>query len=274
LGSSLALCCACIAAAGLTAIGHGPFVNARPSAHIAVEVYLAFHLITFLPISILMTERRFLMRELRSALAQATTLASIDGLTGLANRRAFDTQLHELWQFALRHQVPLGLLMIDADNFKRFNDHLGHQAGDDCLRSLARTLKEHACRSSDVAARYGGEEFAMLLLDVPLENVRLVGEEIRAAVRALSIAHPSTQDGGYVTVSVGGAAIVPQRDMQISDLIARADKALYQAKHDGRNRVCCDLLEEEASGPATPALSKLRARIKVFAARGTGSSAS
>jgi len=147
LGSSLALCCACIAAAGLTAIGHGPFVNARPSAHIAVEVYLAFHLITFLPISILMTERRFLMRELRSALAQATTLASIDGLTGLANRRAFDTQLHELWQFALRHQVPLGLLMIDADNFKRFNDHLGHQAGDDCLRSLARTLEELFARS-------------------------------------------------------------------------------------------------------------------------------
>ena len=122
LGSSLALCCACIFAAGLTDAGHGPFVQAFPAAHTAVQFYLAFHLISFLPISILMTERSFLMRELRVALAQATTLASVDGLTGLSNRRAFDTQIQEQWRFALRHQLPLGLLMMDADYFKRFNE--------------------------------------------------------------------------------------------------------------------------------------------------------
>ena len=266
LGSWLALCCACIIAAALTARGHGPLVNAWPSAHIAVGLYLTFHLITFLPISIMMTERRFLMRELRAALAQATTLATLDGLTGLANRRTFDSRLQELWQFALRHQVPLGLLMIDADHFKRFNDELGHQAGDDCLRSLARTLKDHARRSSDVAARYGGEEFAMLLLDVPLENVRSVGEEIRAAVLALSIAHPRAEGTGCVTISVGGASVVPQHDMQVSDLIARADKALYRAKDDGRNRVCCDLLDTESSR-ATPALTRLRDRLRILSSR-------
>jgi diguanylate cyclase (GGDEF)-like protein len=265
LGSSLALCCACITAAALTADGQGPFVHSWPSAHTAVELYLAFHLITFLPISILMTERRFLMRELRAALAQATTLASIDGLTGLANRRTFDTQIRELWQFALRHQVPLGLLMIDADHFKRFNDEFGHQAGDDCLRSLAGTLKEHVRRASDVAARYGGEEFAMLLLDVPLDNVRTVGEQIRASVLDLSIAHPAPAGAGCVTISVGCASLIPQRDMAVDDLIAHADKALYRAKHDGRNRVCCAVIDTD-SRPARPALSRLRDRIKMLGA--------
>ena len=110
----------------------------------------------------------------------------------------------------------------------------------------------------------------MLLLDVPLENVRSVGEEIRAAVLALSIAHPSREDIGCMTISVGGVSLVPQRDMQVSDLIARADKALYRAKNDGRNRVCCDLLEAEQS-QSTPALTRLRDRIKVFAARGGSS---
>jgi diguanylate cyclase (GGDEF)-like protein len=236
-----------------------------------VEIYLAFHLISFLPISILMTERRFLMRELRTALTQATTLASIDGLTGLANRRVFDTRIRELWQFALRHQVPLGLLMIDADHFKRYNDDFGHQAGDDCLRTLARTLEEHARRSSDVAARYGGEEFAMLLLDVPLANVVSVAEEIRSAVLALSIAHSATSGSGCVTISVGCASFIPQREMAVDELIAQADKALYRAKHDGRNRVCCEESNGAAPTPAPPALSRLRERIKMIAARGGGS---
>lgn len=266
LGSSLALCCACIFAAWLTDAGHGPFVQALPSPHTAVQLYLAFHWISFLPVSILMTERHFLMRELRVALAQATTLASVDGLTGLANRRTFDSRIRELWQFALRHQVPLALLMIDVDHFKSFNDQLGHQAGDDCLRRLAGALKDSARRPSDIAARYGGEEFAILLLDVPPQQAYTFAEEIRAAVFALSTPHPGAPGTGCVTVSVGCVSLLPQRDMLVDELIARADKALYLAKHEGRNRVCCERAGGE-SGPARPALRRLHDRVRAFAAR-------
>jgi diguanylate cyclase (GGDEF)-like protein len=108
----------------------------------------------------------------------------------------------------------------------------------------------------------------MLLLDVPLENLRSVGEEIRAAVLDLCIVHPAAEGTGCVTISVGGASFVPNRDMQVSELIARADKALYRAKEEGRNRVCCDLLETEPSQ-----LTRLRDRIKLFAARGASTGA-
>jgi diguanylate cyclase (GGDEF)-like protein len=145
------------------------------------------------------------------------------------------------------------------------NDEFGHQAGDDYLRSLAGTLKVHARRASDLAARYGGEEFALLLLDVPLESVRAVGEQIRAAVLDLSIAHTAPAGTGCVTISVGCSSLIPQRDMVVDDLIARADKALYRAKHDGRNRVCCAIPDTD-SRPAHPALSRLRDRIKMFGA--------
>lgn len=259
LGSSLALCCACILAAGLTEAGYGPFVHALSSRRMAVELYLAFHLISFLPVSILMTERRFLMHELRASLEHATTLAAVDALTGLSNRRTFDHRLREYWRIAVRTQVPLALLMIDADHFKLFNDRLGHQAGDDCLRELAKTLKGHARRANDIAARYGGEEFALLLLDCSPEDACKIGEAIRTAVFSMAIAHPGASDTGRVTVSVGCVSLTPQRDTPIKQLIARADRALYLAKDAGRNRVCGE--RPEGEGRVAPALTRLRERL-------------
>src|ERR1700738_830417 len=134
--------------------------------------------------------------------------------------------------------------MIDADHFKEFNDRFGHQAGDECLRSIAVTLRALVTRPGDVVARFGGEEFAILLPGTPLEGAQHVAEAIRAAISDLPIAHPEsaqlTHDvqARHITVSTGGAALVPRSDTQFHQLVELADQALYLAKRGGRNRVC------------------------------------
>ena len=166
------------------------------------------------------------------------TLATTDGMTGLANRRCFDAKLAEEWARARRSGAHISLLMIDVDHFKKFNDTCGHPAGDACLQAIAASLANHARRPGDLAARYGGEEFAVLLPDTDAAGCRVIGEQIRTAVRALAIPH-LTSPLGQVTVSIGGAVFHPGADSRVDGLalVEAADHALYDAKRTGRDRM-------------------------------------
>lgn len=168
---------------------------------------------------------------LRSANRRLSSLASLDPLTGIANRRSFDAVFAVQWSTARR----LGLLMIDIDDFKPYNDHFGHLEGDRCLNRVAQALAS-AVQGNDVVARIGGEEFAVLMPDATPAAATELAERLRATVRELGIAHtPSV--GGPVTISVGGAACTPAPELRGSDLMMAADRALYAAKEAGRNRV-------------------------------------
>jgi diguanylate cyclase (GGDEF)-like protein len=276
-GSSIALCCACVLSVYLTEHGYGPFANSDSlgmSRNLAVQVYLGFHLIGFLPISILFSEQRRMDRDLRESLARTAALASLDGLTGVANRRTFDTQLEERWRIAAGNQTSLALLMIDADHFKEFNDRLGHQAGDACLRALAGALSQCVSRPGDLVARFGGEEFGILLPNTPPEGARHVAETIRAAICDLGISHPPPPGGSslegvsqqrLLTVSIGCVALVPPQGAQFQQFVELADRALYRAKRDGRN---CVRLADSDLQPWNPggARKKLLARIEAHRA--------
>lgn len=164
------------------------------------------------------------------------TLVGRDGLTGLANRRAFDEHLPRVWQQGLRDRRSLALGMIDIDHFKAYNDRYGHQAGDEALRAVTRAIQQFARRPLDLAARYGGEEFAIILYDLPQPQLLLFAEQLRAAIEALRIPH-DTADGKYVTVSIGIGIVEPALDRTTHGAIQFADEALYEAKQAGRNRV-------------------------------------
>jgi two-component system chemotaxis family response regulator WspR len=174
--------------------------------------------------------------ELAHANEELRKLAALDGLTGIANRRRFDEAAHVEWQRGRRHHSPLALLLCDVDHFKRYNDHLGHPAGDLCLKKVAAVLTNHLKRPADLAARYGGEEFALLLPDTDLAGALRVGEACRSSLEQLVLPHPGAPCG-HVTMSMGVACLVPGEDDTLETLIARADAALYDAKRDGRNRV-------------------------------------
>jgi diguanylate cyclase (GGDEF)-like protein len=183
-----------------------------------------------------------------------THLSYVDGLTGLANRRRFDEVLGEEWRRAARSGLPLSLVMLDIDFFKRYNDRYGHQRGDDCLRRVASTLAGTVRRVGDLASRYGGEEFAVLLpLTAGREALR-VAETIRGAVAALGMEHHDSQIAPHVTVSVGVATARPRpADHTPEDpagLVAAADGALYEAKRLGRDRVSVAI--SETSGDELP----------------------
>jgi diguanylate cyclase (GGDEF)-like protein len=164
------------------------------------------------------------------------TLASVDSLTGVANRRTHDNNLAEKWGQAQRRQSTLALLLIDIDHFKQYNDEFGHQAGDVCLRAIATALNVQVRRPGDVIARFGGEEFLVLLPDTALEGAGALGEVICAAIYDLAI--PQTANAtGRVTVSIGCAAAIPAVEQRFEQLIELADQMLYRAKRGGRNRV-------------------------------------
>ncbi len=160
-----------------------------------------------------------------------------DGLTGLANRRHFDARLTQEWENATRESRPLALALVDIDSFKKYNDSYGHAQGDECLRQIAEVLMSAGRRQYDVAARYGGEEFALILPDSTAKNAAKRAEALRKKIMALKIPHRASVTGKIVTVSIGVAAIIPSTSTQPTDLIARADQALYDAKKQGRNRV-------------------------------------
>ncbi|KQQ33384.1 diguanylate cyclase [Duganella sp. Leaf126] len=180
--------------------------------------------------------REKLLRE-QTLVLRSQTFA--DGLTGIANRRHFDVAIEREHRRARRQGAPLSLLMIDIDHFKAYNDHYGHQKGDQCLIQVAAALSAMLKRSADLMARYGGEEFAMILPDTDADQARQMAEAIRARAQALAIAHAHTNDAGHgvVTVSIGVATRSAESPVDIDTLIGHADRALYRAKKNGRNRV-------------------------------------
>jgi diguanylate cyclase (GGDEF)-like protein len=165
--------------------------------------------------------------HLAKAIETLHHISTQDGLTGVANRRHFDETLALEWRRAVRNGNPLSLLMLDIDHFKAFNDSAGHQAGDDCLRNVAQTLRETLQRATDVIARYGGEEFVILLPETDEAQARSIATSLCERMRR----------GGTVTVSIGVATIFAAREGTIEQFVKRADEALYEAKRLGRNRV-------------------------------------
>jgi diguanylate cyclase (GGDEF)-like protein/PAS domain S-box-containing protein len=164
-------------------------------------------------------------------------LATLDGLTGLANRRLFDDRLREEWARACREGAPLSLLMIDVDHFKKFNDRYGHPAGDTCLQAIAEVLNAEARRPADLAARYGGEEFVLLMPNTDAAGCAQLGERIKLELSKLTLPHALNPPSGRVTVSLGGATMSPvgERWTECGELLAAADGALYSAKDRGRD---------------------------------------
>ncbi len=164
-------------------------------------------------------------------------LAITDPLTGLANRRRLETALDAEINHAQRSGVPLSLLMIDIDYFKRYNDTYGHPAGDACLERIGAALAEVAKRPNDIAARYGGEEFAILWPQTGEEDARKLAEDLLVDIRNLNIKHVRNPPGNVITVSIGLATMVPRRETTNRDLITLADEALYEAKAAGRDQL-------------------------------------
>jgi diguanylate cyclase (GGDEF)-like protein len=184
--------------------------------------------------------------------AQALT----DGLTGLANRRAFDEALDRVWRTTVRQGTKMSLLLLDIDFFKGFNDKYGHQVGDDCLRAVAAAVAGALSRPSDLAARYGGEELAVILHDTDGPGAIEVAERIREAIQALRIPHEENHPGNQcISVSIGAAtaiSLVGGTMNMPAGLLAAADTALYKAKHSGRNRVATGLLLTSSGANGTP----------------------
>lgn len=174
---------------------------------------------------------------LASANAELERLVALDGLTQIANRRHFDAQLALAWRRCQREQRPLALLLVDVDDFKAYNDHYGHPAGDEVLRQVARVLAAQQRRPDDLAARYGGEEFVLLLPGADASAAQQAGEQLLQALRALALPHQKARAADIVTASIDVAAVVPDRAGGAAALIAAADVALYAAKAGGRNRV-------------------------------------
>lgn len=174
--------------------------------------------------------------ELQRANQELSRLATLDGLTKIANRRRFDDYLAAEWQRHKREQQPLALILIDIDYFKRYNDRYGHQGGDECLIRVAHTIAQVPQRPTDLVARYGGEEFAAILPNTTLEGGLAVAEAMQQAIVALALPHAQSEVSPFVTLSIGVAVLIPTPDTHPDDLIARTDAALYAAKQQGRNQ--------------------------------------
>jgi diguanylate cyclase (GGDEF)-like protein len=166
-------------------------------------------------------------------------LAERDGMTGLYNRRIFDDYMHRIWRQSRREGIAIAIVFVDIDFFKIFNDLYGHQAGDDCLKKVAKCIARGAKRPFDFAARYGGEEFVLVLYGPPEDYARGVADQIRRDVLDLAIPHAGSQVAKFVTVSVGMSLARPDSARSLAGAIQMADEALYQAKREGRNRVTC-----------------------------------
>ena len=177
--------------------------------------------------------------RLKETNAVLERLSLQDGLTELANRRHFDLYLIRQQAVARRHERSLAVVLCDVDHFKAYNDHYGHQAGDECLKRVAAALRSCCQRPADMIARYGGEEFAMILPDTDLAGAMRVAEAAREAVALLKIPHGYSKAAPYVSVSGGVAAKLVTKDFRAKYLVAAADRSLYAAKHRGRNRVVC-----------------------------------
>ena len=182
------------------------------------------------------TKQLEMSRDLASANRELEKLSRQDGLTGIANRRYFDSYLVTEVRRAAREKAPVSLILSDVDHFKAFNDCYGHQAGDDCLRRVAAALSSAGRRPADLAARYGGEEFAIVLPGTVLEGAVDVAQAVSRVIDGLAIPHARSAVDQTVTLSQGVVSLIPEKESASEDLIQHADQALYQAKQQGRNR--------------------------------------
>jgi two-component system, chemotaxis family, response regulator WspR len=175
--------------------------------------------------------------ELKETKNKLELLTRQDGLTGIANRSYFDQTLNHEWKISVRNQEIFSLIMFDLDFFKQFNDTYGHLVGDECLRRVAIAAQEVISRPRDICARYGGEEFAMVLPDTDADGAMLLAKKLCDRVEALEIPHALSKVSKYVTISIGVATDMAVITQLPDQMIRFADKALYAAKHQGRNRV-------------------------------------
>ena len=196
-------------------------------------------------ISLMRTALVKTQEELLQTVARLDLVAHLDGLTGLPNRRRLDAKLGEELARSRRAQRPLSVVLIDVDHFKPYNDTLGHVAGDECLKLVARILGGTAVRAGDLVARYGGEEFIAVLPDTSLPEALDRAEALRRAIEGEAIPHPS---GGVLTISLGVATTFSRRTT-VEQLVAAADRALYEAKSTGRNRICVHRPEASPDSP-------------------------
>lgn len=175
--------------------------------------------------------------ELKEANETLERLSREDSLTGLANRRWFAQFLAQTWRTALRDNKAISILIMDIDDFKAYNDTYGHQKGDECLKLVASAIRRAVGRASDLVSRYGGEEFVVVLGDTPLEGALKIAEQIRSAVESLAIPHKAAKYHQHVTLSIGVTSTLPTHDTQPETVLIAADRAMYNAKHEGKNRV-------------------------------------
>ena len=185
-------------------------------------------------------------KELEIANKELSELSSLDGLTNIANRRTFDDFVQNSWDHAINTKSPISLIMIDIDYFKLYNDHYGHQSGDECIKKVAKVLKTRGYRSSDLVARYGGEEFVIVLGSTSMEDAVTVANNIQLKVEALRIPHELSLCSKWITISIGVTNITPSNNNGLKKFIKAADNALYQSKDRGRNTVSSIELDKEA----------------------------
>ncbi|PHM09125.1 response regulator [Nostoc sp. 'Peltigera malacea cyanobiont' DB3992] len=188
-----------------------------------------------------------LQQKLEAVNLELQRLVTIDGLTQIANRRRFEEYFSQEWQRLKREQRPLSLILCDVDFFKLYNDTYGHRVGDRCLQKIAQAIKGMIKRPGDLVARYGGEEFAVILPNTDTKGAIHVANQICHAVRVLAIPHQNSQVSSHVTISVGFTTEIPQPDSDLEEMIAAADRALYQAKAAGRDRFMQYILLPEST---------------------------
>jgi diguanylate cyclase (GGDEF)-like protein len=224
----------------LTVRGYGPLVLTADHRMlhriVIVQIFLAVALFTSFLVAALLEERKELETSLQQSEARYRLLASLDGLTGLANRRAFDERLEQEWQRHILSNQPLSLLMIDVDLFKKYNDLFGHINGDNCLRQIANVIADGVPASLGEASRFGGEEFAVILPNTDSTRAMAAAESLRAAAEAIQLPHPGSP-WQLQTISIGVAVAVPEPGQSPVSLLNASDSALYLAKLLGRNRV-------------------------------------
>jgi diguanylate cyclase (GGDEF)-like protein len=252
-GSAIAVVGMLFISVYLTSRSIGPFgvwaADLDVPRDLAMQIFFGFQLLALFPSSLMFMERRRMAEELHETNARLTLLASLDGLTGIANRRSFDERFAGEWNRAVRHRKPIAVAMIDLDNFKQFNDLYGHVAGDRCLCTVASALALQVQRPTDLIARFGGEEFALLMPHTSAEGAARVVERIRAGIHGLALEHLGNP-WKLVTVSIGYSALTPTSNDGQSRLLQLADAALYLAKSSGRNRVETISSIEGANAPA------------------------
>jgi diguanylate cyclase (GGDEF)-like protein len=239
-----------IATAGdayLTLVGAGRYTLGWYAARL--EVIVA----AFLVLIIFLYQIDHMYRELAQMTERLVEQALIDGLTEVSNRRAFDQHIKSVISMSMRRRAPMAVIMMDIDHFKLYNDAFGHMAGDECLRKVAKVVRNQLKRPSDFIARYGGEEFVAVLSDVDRPGAITVAEKIRAAVEAEGLPHSKESEIACVTLSMGVHSLTSEPATTLSDVIEPADHALYLSKKNGRNRVT--VAGDEPAVTSAPATS-------------------